>query len=149
MHQLDNKAKTKKKFRSFATTVSWALCTHLALGDTIHGCHAVLVTAQWHHTYTSSGCHFVLVALDWLGQCSWIPRDSVSEPIGCSTPLATSFMPIHGIVYCLLYYPSCTKVARCQVSTNTRAENVPKDHTVHDIVIADRLRQRQGIPGFS
>ena len=31
------------------------------------------------------------------------------------------------------------------VPTNTRAENVSKNHTVHDIVVADRLRWHQGI----
>ena len=38
------------------------------------------------------------------------PGTQFLSPLVCSTPLATSFMPIHGIVYCLSYYPSCTKV---------------------------------------
>ena len=102
---------------------------------------------RWHHhevPITSSFSHHPTQ----LGQCSWIPRDSVAEPIGCSTPLATSFMPIHGIVYCLSYYPSCTKV-QDQCDDYYRQipgqENVSIDHTVHVIVVADRLRRRPGI----
>ena len=92
------------------------------------------ISCWWHST--------------WLNQCSWISWDSASEPIDCSTPLATSFMPFHGIVYCLSYYPSCAKV-NDQCNDYYRQipgqENVSMDHTVHVIVVADRLRRRPGI----
>ena len=79
-----------------------------------------------------------------LGQCSWISWDSASEPIDCSMPLATSFMPF----YCLSYYPSCTKVQdQCDdyYQQIPGQENVSVDHTLHDILVADQLRWRQGI----
>ena len=50
-----------------------------------------------------------------------------------------------------IVYHTILAVLRYRISAmlstdlNTRAENVSKDHTVHDIVVADRLRQRQGI----
>ena len=103
--KIKQKQKTKNKdfflfSGRFATTLSWALCTHLALGYTIHGCYAALFTAQLHHMYTSYGWHFMLVALNWLGQYSWIPRDSVSEPTGLFHTI--SYFLYANPWYCLL-----------------------------------------------